>query len=314
MEKDYLKESLALINKTNFEEAESLLKEGIGNTPDNEKLLNLLGWVLYQREKYEEMIETYKKLVKLNPLQSFSLFYNLGRAYFMIKDYRSAIEAFNKTLELAPNHRNALFYLSASYEKLGDLKNSKKFLSKLVEQGKLDEDVKGISIQEGLLEYPVNDFIDLLKTKSEFGIANYKKASLFGIWSINTDYLVLWSGGFEIENFIEHKVFKGDGKVIFNGEPVVVVLSENDEIMISGNYLLGIDNLFECAFNKSNIIKIKGPRKIIIQKKQTFVEEVKEKDIFKKDKILALIGNLKVKSLNEDFLTVQKGKGIILLI
>ncbi|GAB4437371.1 MAG: hypothetical protein OHK0040_08720 [bacterium] len=314
MEKDYLKECLALINKPDLEEAEKLLKEGVNNSPDNEKLLNLLGWVLYQREKYEEMIEIYKKLVKLNPMQSFSLFYNLGRAYFMTKEYRSAIDAFHKTLELAPTHKNALFYLSAAYEKLGDLKNSKKFLSKLVEQGKIDEDIKGISIQEGLQEFLLGEFVELQKAKIDTVGINYKRASFFGTWSINSDYLVLWSGSFETENFIEHVVFKGEGRIVFNGEPIVLVLSENDEIMITGSYLLGIDNLFECAFNKSNIIKIKGPRKVIIQRKPFFVEEVKEKDLFRKDKVFALIGNFKVKSVNENLLSVQKGKGKVLFI
>lgn len=313
MEKDYLKEGLALINRANLEEAEKVLSEGAAVMPENEKILNLLGWVFYQREKYQEMIDIYKKLVKLNPQQSFSLFYNLGRAYFMLKDYRSAVEAFTKTVELAPTHKNALFYLSAAYEKLGDIKSSKKFLTKLINQGKLDEDIKDISIQEGLSEYSLPDFLNLIKTNSKSDKVLFNKASLFGVWSINTDFLCQWPA-VDIENFIEHIVLKGEGIVVFKGNPCILLLSADEEIMIAGSNLVGIDNFFECGFNKSNIIKIKGPRKVILQLKPCFLSEVKEQDVIKKDNLMALIGNLKIKASNENLLTIQKGKGFAILI
>lgn len=314
MERDYLKEGLNLINKANYEEAEKVLSEGVSAFPENEKLLNLLGWVFYQREKYNELIDIYKKLVKLNPQQSFSMFYNLGRAYYMIKDYRSAIEAFTKTLALAPNHKNALFYLSASYEKLGDIKTSKKFLTKLINQGKLDEEIKDISIQEGLKEYTLHDFIEFIKTNKVFENTLFSKASLFGTWSINNDFLCKWSGKSESENFIEHMVFKDEGSVVLKGNSVIILLSSDDVIMVAGSYLVGVDNFFECGFNKSNIIKIKGPRKVIIQLKPCFIEDIKETDVIKKENVMALIGNLKIKANNEKFLSIQKGAGLAILV
>lgn len=271
--KDYLKEGLSLINKSDFESAEVLLKEGLSHDSDNEKLLNLLGWVLYQTGRYEEMIEIYKKLVKSNPQQSFSLFYNLGRAYFKLKDYCSAAEAFRKTIEITPNHKNAIFYLSASYEKLGDLKSSKKYLAELVSQGKLDDKIKDVSIQSGLIERSIEDLNDFYNSIN-MSQSNYKRASFFGTWSIATDHVIIWSGSFETENFIEHAVFKGDGRIVFAGEPMIIDLAEHDIILVNGSYLIGIDNLFEGAFNKTNFIKIKGPRKVIIQQKAAYIEDM----------------------------------------
>lgn len=313
MERDYLKEGLSLINKANYEEAEKILIKATNTFPENEKLLNLLGWVFYQREKYKELIDVYKKLVKLNPQQSFSMFYNLGRAYYMINDYRSAIEAFTKTLELAPNHKNALFYISASYEKLGDIKTSKKFLTKLINQGKLDEEIKDISIQEGLKEYTLQDFVEFIKTNKVPENVFFSKASLFGTWSINNEFLCKWSGRSEFENFIEHIVFKDEGSVVLKGNSILVLLSADDVIMVAGSRLIGVDNYFECGFNKSNIIKIKGPRKVIIQLTPCFVEDIKEADVIKKENVMALIGNLKIKANNEKFLSIQKGTGIAIL-
>lgn len=315
MEKeDYLKESLSLINKSDFESAEVLLKEGLSCDRDNEKLLNLLGWVLYQTGRYEEMIEIYKKLVKSNPQQSFSLFYNLGRAYFQLKDYRSAAEAFRKTIEITPNHKNAIFYLSASYEKLGDLKSSKKYLAKLVSQGQLDDKIKDVSIQSGLIERSVGDFNDYFSNNIDISQSPYKKASFFGTWSIATDHVVVWSGSFETENYIEHTVFKGDGRILFAGEPMIINLAEHDIIFVNGSYLIGIDNLFEGVFNKSNFLKIKGPRKVIIQQKAAYIEDISEQDFIRRDKVIAIIGDVKIKSFSENLFLVQKGSGKVILV
>ncbi len=312
-EKDYLREGLALINKGDLEGAEAILKEGLSKEPDDEKLLNLMGWVLYQREKYEEMIEVYKNLVKKNPQQSFSLFYNLGRAYFNLKEYRSAIDAFNKTLELAPNHKSAMFYLSASYEKIGDLKSSKKVLAKLVEHGKLNEEVKDVSIQEGLSEYNVDYFLETFRQNFDVKTELYKKSSLFGVWSINTDFISVWSEKFEIENFIEHVVLKGEGRIIFKEEPFILILSEKDEILVNAEHLVGIDNIFECAFNRASLIKIKGPRKVILQKRRFFIEDIEEKDVIRKEGLVGLIGQLKVKEVENGLLTIKKGTGKVIL-
>lgn len=221
MGKDYLKEGLFFVNKSQLDEAEKVLREGMELFPNDEKILNLLGWVLYQRGKYQDMVELYKRLVKLNPQQSFTLFYNLGRAYFQLKDYQSAINAFHKTLEIVPEHKNALFYLSTSYEKLGDIKSSKKYLSKLIKKGNLDEQLKDVSMQEGITEYNVDELLDYLKSPYNIERQGFTKASLFGLWSINKDFLLLWPKSICKESYIEHVVFKGEGRVVFKGRPLI---------------------------------------------------------------------------------------------
>lgn len=305
-EKDYLKDTLSYINRGDYKEAEVILKNGLQENPEDEKLLNLLSWVLFQLEKYQEMIDIYKKMVKLNSQISFTMFFNLGKAYFQLGDYRSAIDAFVKTIELVPNHKNALFFLSASYEKLGDLKTSKKVLSKIIDKNLLESEKTKISIQEGLEEYSLTELItsNIHKELKE----NYSKVLLYGSWSIVKDRYILIDGKFSRENFIEHVYVNGGGKVLLKGSNVLLYLNENDEIWLNGKYLVGIEGTFEGPFNKANIIKIRGPKKVIIPTIDYFIEDIEEKDVINKDDVFLLVDVDKV-SVEENNALINKGKG-----
>jgi YaiO family outer membrane protein len=52
-----------------YHEAEDLLKKMLEQYPDNSELLRMLGQTLYWDKKYDESIDTYKKLKKLKPSQ-----------------------------------------------------------------------------------------------------------------------------------------------------------------------------------------------------------------------------------------------------
>ncbi len=312
-EKDYLKDALSLINKCDYKSAEQLLKEGLDLYPDDEKLLNLLSWILFHLEKYQEMIDVYKKLVKLNSQISFTMFFNLGKAYFQLGDYKSAIDAFIKTIELVPSHKNALFYLSACYEKLGDLKSSKKVLSKIIDKNLSDEERGNISLQEGLEEVTIIDLLTSKVESKEIKKYNISKIKFYGNWSIVKDKYILLEGSLNKENFIEHVFISGEGGAILKTDSVTLNIKENEEIWINGKYLVGIEGGFEGPFNKSNFIRIKGPRKVIFTYLEHFLADINEGDVINKDHILLLLGIDKV-SLEENNIIILKGKGRALLL
>ncbi len=305
-EKDYLKDALSLINRSEYEAARAVLIEGLKENPDDEKLLNLYSWVLFKLEQYEEMIEVYKKMVKINSQISFTMFFNLGKAYFNLGDYRSAIDAFIKTIELVPNHKNALFYLSACYEKMGDLKSSKKVLSNIISKNLSEDEKSKLSFQEGLEEYYLIDLLtsDNIKETPQ----SYSKINLYGSWSIVKDRFVLVEGKLNRESFIEHILLTGEGKVIVKGYNFVLYLSETENIWINCRYLTGIEGSFDVPFNKSNIMKFTGPKKIILPRLDYFIEDVEDKDIINKDDIFTLIGIDKL-SVEENNVIIGKGKG-----
>ncbi|MCX7990448.1 MAG: tetratricopeptide repeat protein [Proteobacteria bacterium] len=305
-DKDYLKDALSCINRGDYEQAEKILKEGLEKLPDDEKLLNLLSWVLFQLEKYQEMIDVYKKMVKLNSQISFTMFFNLGKAYFQLGDYKSAIDAFVKTIEFVPDHKNALFYLSACYEKLGDIKSSKKVLSKIIDKNLTEEERTKISLQEGLEEFSL---VDLLTSDALVVEKNsISKVIFYGSWSIVKDKYILLDGKLNKENFIEHVYLNGEGRVVLKGDNIILNLKENEEIWINGKYLVGIDGGFEGPFNKSNIIKIRGTKKVIIPHRDHFIEDIDEKDVINKEDLFLLLGIEKV-ILEENSIIVTKGKG-----
>lgn len=305
--KDYLKDALSYINKSDYKSAETLLKEGLKELPEDEKLLNLLSWVLFQLEKYQEMIDVYKRMVKLNSQISFTMFFNLGKAYFQLGDYKSAIDAFVKTIEFVPDHKNALFYLSACYEKLGDIKSSKKVLSKIIDKNLSEEEWAKISMQEGLDEVSIVEYIT-----SDVKIAEksnkISKVIFYGNWSIVKDKYIFIDGKLTKENFIEHVYLNGEGRAILKGNNVVLNLKEGDEIWINGKHLVGIDGSFEGPFNKSNIVKIRGPKKVIIPYDEYFIEDIDEQDIINKEELFLILGIEKL-VVEENNIIIIKGKG-----
>ncbi len=310
-EKDYLKDALSLINKSEFEEARSVLMEGLKENPEDEKLLNLYSWVLFQLEKYEEMIEVYKKMVKLNSQISFTMFFNLGKAYFNLGEYRSAIDAFVKTIELVPNHKNALFYLSACYEKLGDLKSSKKVLSNIIDKNLSDDEKAKISFQEGLDEYSLMDILtsDISKDSQQ----PQSRINLFGSWSIVKESFIIIDGRLNRESFIEHVFLSGEGRAILRGSNFMLYLNETEEIWMNCKYLVGVEGAFEVPFNRSLIMKIKGPKKIILPRLSYYVEEIEDKDIISKDHVFMLMGIERLSVEENNLLTCKgRGRGIIL--
>lgn len=80
--------------------------------------------------------------------------------------------------------------------------------------------------------------------------------------------------------------------------------------MISGGCLIGVDGLFDCGFNKLNIVRIKGQRKVIFHQKPCYVENVREGDVFVKNNVMLLIGNMKIHAETETLITIQKGEGL----
>lgn len=305
-QKDYLKDALSCINRSDYKKAEVLLKEGLKENPDDEKLLNLLSWVLFQLEKYQEMIDIYKKMVKLNSSISFTLFFNLGKAYFHLGDYRAAIDAFIKTIEMVPDHKNALFYLSACYEKLGDVKSSKKILSNIIGKNLSESELTNITMQEGLEEITL---LDLITSKiSDIKITSPSKMSLYGNWSIAKDLYLVIDGKLKKENFIEHIFLNGEGRLILKGRNIVLNLNEDDGVWINGKYLVGINGSFEGPFNKKSVLKIKGPKKIIIPYDNYLIEEIEEQDIISKEDFFLISGVEKL-AIEDNHVVNLKGKG-----
>jgi tetratricopeptide (TPR) repeat protein len=66
------------------------------------------GNALYQESKYEQAVQEYENVIKVDKKQSAELYYNLGNCYYKLNKVAPAIYNYEKALVLNPNHAEAL--------------------------------------------------------------------------------------------------------------------------------------------------------------------------------------------------------------
>jgi Tfp pilus assembly protein PilF len=123
----YLGKACYRIN--DFPDAIENLSYAASHDNNTDEVNTFLGGAYLMNNDYAHAIECYKKAIELNPKASVN-YMNLGSAYGNGKDYKNAIETFNKALALSPNDPQILYYLSITYQSMGDKENAALYLSK----------------------------------------------------------------------------------------------------------------------------------------------------------------------------------------
>jgi len=73
----------------------------------------------YNSKQYPEAIAAYNKIIA-EGFESYSLYYNLGNAYFRNNDLAQAVLYYEKALKLEPNNEDILFNIEVANSKLVD--------------------------------------------------------------------------------------------------------------------------------------------------------------------------------------------------
>ncbi len=149
--------SIAVPGKADYYEAEEKLRFALRFNKKDTAVLNLLGYVLYERKEYSvalvflnrsleidkansgtklligmnylemtklsEAISIFKKVIESNPNSS-EAFYNLGLAYKGVKNYQLATESLRRAVELNPNDVNSHYELGFCLYKTGDTEST----------------------------------------------------------------------------------------------------------------------------------------------------------------------------------------------
>jgi Ca-activated chloride channel family protein len=84
---------------------------------------NAKGLESYESGNYEDAVKSYKQAVKLKKDYS-EAHYNLGDAYFQLKQYKQAIEAYKQALRYQSNLPTAYNNIGTAYYKLGEHKKA----------------------------------------------------------------------------------------------------------------------------------------------------------------------------------------------
>ncbi len=73
----------------------------------------------YDAGRYNEAIKTYYQILE-NKVESAQLYYNIGNAYFKLKDLSSAILYYEKAKKLSPNDKDILYNLGIANSRIVD--------------------------------------------------------------------------------------------------------------------------------------------------------------------------------------------------
>jgi tetratricopeptide (TPR) repeat protein len=105
--------------KKQHEQAIAELEEAIALSPNSAAGLAGLGDILNWAGRPEETVGLVKKAMRLNPKYPSWYLWSLGHAYFLTARYEEAIETLKRVLDRSPYFAPAHFYLAASYSELG---------------------------------------------------------------------------------------------------------------------------------------------------------------------------------------------------
>jgi tetratricopeptide (TPR) repeat protein len=129
---------LIYANTNNCQRAIAIAEKGLENCKeDHAAFYRLKANCLAEMKRYAEALPVYHKALILEP-DNANLQYNLGYAYFMLKQWESAIIYLNSYIEQkddeAGSYTDALFYIGTSYNGIKKYKEAITYLDRAIER------------------------------------------------------------------------------------------------------------------------------------------------------------------------------------
>ncbi|MCZ8341438.1 MAG: tetratricopeptide repeat protein [Leptospira sp.] len=133
-EYDYLNGSI-LYTRMNWPEAKESLLRALKKEPNHESASFLIGMIYAQEDNWNEAKENWIETNQISPYNPF-YHYNLGLAYFILKDFKNAILSLNRSLEYKPNYFEARLILAKTYLELNEIEKAEIELNLILEVDK----------------------------------------------------------------------------------------------------------------------------------------------------------------------------------
>ncbi len=140
---DLIKNVKILVDEKKYTKAVEILKEGLAQFPDNQKLLYNLAKIYLRVNEFDQVIKTINRYIERDKDNKFA-YYLAGAANYKISEFDNAIDFFQKALALDPNFVNALFALGMSFKEKNMIEDAGRCFEKVKH---IDEDNKMVDYE-----------------------------------------------------------------------------------------------------------------------------------------------------------------------
>lgn len=155
-----------------YQRAYDVLKKAIAADTENFSLQQAQLPLSNQLGKYQEVIETGEKLLKINTDPN--IINDLGQAYFYVKDYHKCITMYKTLEELGVQNEGTLYYMALSYRALKDYNNAAIYAQKTIDEAISDHTTLYYAALAGIYEdkNQYNEALESYKRGLTFGQSN----------------------------------------------------------------------------------------------------------------------------------------------
>lgn len=168
-----------------FQPAYDVLKTAIAADPENFTLQQIQLPITNRLGKYEEVIETGEKLLKVHA--DANIMNEMGQAYFYVKNYQRCIDLFKMLEDMGMQNEGILYYMALSYRELKDYDKAAIYAQKTIDEAISDHTTLYYAALAGIYEAKkqYNDAVIAYKRGLTFGNSNIIHYRLGLLYDIN---------------------------------------------------------------------------------------------------------------------------------
>lgn len=152
-----------------YQQAYDVLQKAIAADNENFTLQQALLPLCNQLGKYQEVIATGEKLLKINT--DANVINDLGQAYFYVKDYQKCVTMYKTLEDLGVQNEGTLYYMTLSYRELKEYDKATIYAQKTIDEAISDHTILYYAALAGIYE---------AKNQYNDALAAYKRGLTFG--------------------------------------------------------------------------------------------------------------------------------------
>lgn len=237
---------------------------------DDATVLYNKGIDLYEQDKIEQSIATFKKAISINP-EFYEAYYNLARIQESVGKYQDAILSYEALLKLEPKDYESIYQYSNLLYKKGYLAKAQNYLSKIPAGDEFGAKAK-------ILSDKITKRQSEIQEESRVKAAQSIKTSIVGSVPAPSGLVIDSNGNMIVASFSQSTIFKissdGLNKFVFAGKekgidgPIGIAIDSFDNIYVA-NYNKGNVVCFDKKGNPNVLMYVKKPYCINLDEKNS---------------------------------------------